>query len=68
MTDTSSEDEIRAALTAALAGLGAGTRSRMGAGSDDVAGPREYLRALAPGGWIVPGWPARVRRPRRVSG
>ena len=58
MTDTSSDDEIRAALTAALAGLGAGTRSRMGAGSDDVAGPREYLRALAPGGWMVPAWPA----------
>jgi alkylation response protein AidB-like acyl-CoA dehydrogenase len=58
VTDTNSADEIRAELTAALAGLGAGTRSRMGAGSDDVEGPREYLRALAPGGWIVPAWPA----------
>jgi len=56
------EDEIRAELRTALSGLGAGpgaaADSRMGAGSDDVEGPREYLRSLAPGGWVVPSWPA----------
>jgi alkylation response protein AidB-like acyl-CoA dehydrogenase len=51
------EDEIRAEIRAALSGLSRAADSRMGAGSDDVEGPREYLRALASGGWVVPGWP-----------
>lgn len=54
------EDKMREGIGKALAGLpvSALQRSRMGAGSDDVDGPRAYLRALAPGGWIVPTWPA----------
>jgi alkylation response protein AidB-like acyl-CoA dehydrogenase len=52
------EDEIRAEIGAALSGLGPVRSSRMGAGNDDIAVPRGYLRALAPGGWIVPSWPA----------
>jgi alkylation response protein AidB-like acyl-CoA dehydrogenase len=51
-------DEIRAEVGAVLAGLVTGHVSRMGAGSDDIEGPRAYLRALAPGGWAVPSWPA----------
>jgi alkylation response protein AidB-like acyl-CoA dehydrogenase len=52
------EDEIRAEIGAALSGLGPVRSSRMGAGNDDIAVPRGYLRALAGGGWIVPSWPA----------
>jgi alkylation response protein AidB-like acyl-CoA dehydrogenase len=52
------DDEIRAQISAALAGLDAGRLSRMGAGSDDIEVPRRYLDALAPGGWVVPAWPA----------
>jgi alkylation response protein AidB-like acyl-CoA dehydrogenase len=54
MTDA----RIRAEVRAALSGLGTGRASRMGAGSDDLEAPSGYLRALAPGGWAVPSWPA----------
>ena len=57
MRTETTEDEIRTELSVALAGLRLAADSRMGAGSDDVEGPREYLRALAPGGWVVPSWP-----------
>jgi len=52
------EDEIRAEVGAVLAGLATGRVSRMGAGSDDIEAARGYRRALAPGGWAVPSWPA----------
>ena len=58
MRTETTEDEIRAELGAALSGLREARDWRTGAGSDDVDGPREYLRALAPGGWVVPSWPA----------
>ncbi len=52
------EDEIRAEIGTALSGLGPVRSSRMGAGNDDITTSRDYLRALAAGGWIVPSWPA----------
>ena len=52
------EDEIRAEVRDVLSGLVTGQVSRMGAGSDDIEVARGYLRALAPGGWAVPSWPA----------
>ena len=54
------DDEIRAEVGTILIGLGTGHVSRMGAGSDDIEGARGYLRALAPGGWAVPSWPAEL--------
>ncbi len=50
--------EVRAQLARRLAPRRAGgTRSVLGAGSDDLDAGRRYLRALAGTGLAVPGWP-----------
>src|SRR4029450_11817567 len=50
---------VRAALEARLTPRRAGDAlTVLGAGSDDLAAGRAYLRALADGGWPVPTWPA----------
>jgi alkylation response protein AidB-like acyl-CoA dehydrogenase len=51
------DNEIRAEVGALLSGLVTGPVTRMGAGNDDIESARAYLRALAPGGWVAPGWP-----------
>jgi alkylation response protein AidB-like acyl-CoA dehydrogenase len=56
-------DEFRAHVRAALEERLAPRRADnaftvLGAGTDDIEAGREYLRALADGGWAVPTWPA----------
>jgi alkylation response protein AidB-like acyl-CoA dehydrogenase len=56
---TLSAAEVRAALDDLLPRRTASTRlTSMGAGSDDLQSGRDYLAAMAPGGWAVPSWPA----------
>jgi alkylation response protein AidB-like acyl-CoA dehydrogenase len=42
-----------------LAGYDPAPPTVLGAGSDDIESAREFLRRLAPGGWVVPRWPRR---------
>jgi alkylation response protein AidB-like acyl-CoA dehydrogenase len=51
-------EDIRTELTRCLDGFRAGTATVLGAGNDDIEIARDYLRRLAPGGWVVPAWPA----------
>ena len=52
------EDELAAALDGILSRRDPDAAvTVLGAGQDDLAPGRAYLRALAPGGWAVPTWP-----------
>ena len=58
MTNSPTEDEIRAALDGMLERRTATTRlTTMGAGSDDLDDGKAYLGATVQGGWHVPTWP-----------
>src|ERR1700674_363178 len=53
-------DEARAAFASVLAARtrAGGPVTVLGAGADDLAPGAAFLGALAPGGWVVPTWPA----------
>ncbi|WP_084525869.1 acyl-CoA dehydrogenase family protein [Nocardia vaccinii] len=52
-------DKVSAEIADCLVGYVAAPPTVLGAGSDDIEGPREFLRVLAPTGWVVPRWPTR---------
>jgi len=50
--------QVRAGLDELLPRRSATSRSAvLGAGRDDLEAGRRWLRLLAPGGWVTPGWP-----------